>query len=179
YTPQGNPGMGAPFADMPLHDLLILAACGIAGFYLGKWLRLPAHRFTGPLILSAAAHLLQFTQSKPPLELIILAQLVLGSGVGTRYLGVKLREVFDVLKVAVVAALLLLSTAVLFTYGAHFATGIGGQALLLSVAPGGLIEMTLIALALGIDVAFVTAHHLVRIVLALFVAPVGFTLFSR
>ena len=35
--------------------------------------------------------------------------------------------------------------------------------LLLAYSPGGLAEMSLVALALQIEVAFVAAHHLVRI----------------
>ncbi len=39
--------------------------------------------------------------------------------------------------------------------------------------------MTLIALSLGIDVAFVTVHHLARIVLAIFVAPLAFRIMGH
>jgi hypothetical protein len=39
--------------------------------------------------------------------------------------------------------------------------------------------MTLIALTLGIDVAFITVHHLMRIVMAVFVAPLVFKALKR
>jgi hypothetical protein len=36
----------------------------------------------------------------------------------------------------------------------------------LAFAPGGLVEMGLIALSLNLSVVYVTAHHLLRIILA-------------
>lgn len=177
YVPQGGLGIGSnsvPISQFAWLDGLILLACGIIGFFVGKIVRLPAYRFTGPLIVSAAAHLLQFTASKPPAELIVAAQIVLGSSLGCRYVGVRLREISGSLKVSFGSALLLMACAVIFSYAIHAATGFKSEALLLSLSPGGLVEMTLIALALGIDVAFITIHHLVRIVLSVVVAPFVF-----
>ncbi len=39
-------------------------------------------------------------------------------------------------------------------------------------------EMTLIALALGVDPAFVSTHHVVRIFLVVVLAPMAFRLFA-
>jgi len=46
----------------------------------------------------------------------------------------------------------------------------------LAYAPGGLAEMSLIALALHADVAFVSSHHVVRILLIVTLAPLTFRL---
>lgn len=182
YVPEGGLGVGSntvPLSQFALFDGLILAACGVIGFFSGKLLHLPAYRFTGPLIASAVAHLTQITLSKPPAELIVLAQIILGSSLGCRYVGVRLREIAGTLKVSFGSALLLMGCAVIFSYGIHWVTGFKSEALLLSLSPGGLVEMTLIALALGIDVAFITIHHLVRIVLAVVVAPLSFKYLDR
>jgi membrane AbrB-like protein len=131
------------------------------------------------LLLSAIAHVSGLTASKPPGELIILAQLVLGSTVGARFVGVKLIEVVSTIRIALGSALILLSLAFICTYALHTVTGIDSKVLLLTLSPGGLAEMTLIALALGIDVAFITVHHLMRIVMAVFVAPLAFKALKR
>ena len=47
---------------------------------------------------------------------------------------------------------------------------------LLAFAPGGLAEMSLIALALGIDAAYVSSHHVVRIFMIIVAAPLVFRL---
>ena len=46
-------------------------------------------------------------------------------------------------------------------------------------APGGLAEMSLIALSLGIETAFVATHHVIRIGLIVVVAPLVFTRIRR
>ena len=51
-------------------------------------------------------------------------------------------------------------------------------ALTLAFAPGGLAEMTLIALALGVDPAFVSTHHVVRIFLVVILAPIAFKIIA-
>ncbi len=43
--------------------------------------------------------------------------------------------------------------------------------LVLSYAPGGLAEMSIIALAVGGNVALVAVHHLVRVTLVMVIAP--------
>jgi hypothetical protein len=48
------------------------------------------------------------------------------------------------------------------------------QATILSFAPGGLAEMSLIALALNVDAAFVSTHHVVRIALIVTLSPLVF-----
>ncbi|MCH9054258.1 MAG: AbrB family transcriptional regulator, partial [Proteobacteria bacterium] len=177
--PQSSSALGAPLATISLGDLAILAACGVAGYYLGKVLRFPAYRLTGPLLLSAAAHVSGLTASKPPGELIILAQLVLGSSIGVRFVGVRLIEMLSTIRIALGSVLILLSLAFVCTYALHTITGIDSKVLLLTLSPGGLAEMTLIALTLGIDVAFITVHHLMRIVMAVFVAPLVFKALKR
>ena len=51
--------------------------------------------------------------------------------------------------------------------------GLPIAALVLAFAPGGLAEMSLIALALGVDPAFVSSHHVVRIFLVVVLAPLA------
>lgn len=174
YAPRGGTAVGAMLATVSLPDLAILTVSAVAGYFIGKALRFPARALTGPLALSALAHMTGLTTSKPPNELIVLAQLVLGASVGCRYLGVRLADVLGTIRIALGSALILIVSAVAFSYAIHAVAGVQSQALLLSLSPGGLVEMTLIALALGIDVAFVTVHHLARIVLAILVAPVAF-----
>ncbi|MBA3324853.1 MAG: AbrB family transcriptional regulator, partial [Rhodobacteraceae bacterium] len=47
-------------------------------------------------------------------------------------------------------------------------------AVFLAFAPGGVAEMGLVAVSLGTEPAFVVAHHLLRIVLTVAIAPLLF-----
>jgi len=48
------------------------------------------------------------------------------------------------------------------------------EAVVLAFAPGGVVEMSLVAISLEIGVLYVTAHHVARIVLAVLFARLGF-----
>jgi uncharacterized membrane protein AbrB (regulator of aidB expression) len=58
-------------------------------------------------------------------------------------------------------------------------TGLPFASLVLAFSPGGLAEMSLIALALDIDPAFVATHHVVRIFLVVVLAPLAFRIWRR
>jgi len=49
----------------------------------------------------------------------------------------------------------------------------------LAYSPGGLAEMSLVALAMNADIAYVASHHLVRISVVMALAPILFRLFLK
>ncbi|ANY81060.1 hypothetical protein BB934_24885 [Microvirga ossetica] len=55
----------------------------------------------------------------------------------------------------------------------------GQVPLLPAYSPDGLAEMSLVALSLGIEVAFVAAHHIVRVSIVMIAAVPVFTLLDR
>lgn len=161
-----------------LKDLAILGACALTGWPLARILRFPAPPLLGTMMLSAAVHFFGWTEVRPPGQLIAMAQVVIGASVGARFVGVHWRTVLKTLLVACGSTVILLIIAVLFT-GLAPVIGIEPMALNLSLAPGGLAEMSLIALALGIDTAFVSTMHVWRIVMIYLFAPVCFRFVGR
>jgi membrane AbrB-like protein len=120
-----------------------------------------------------------WSNSPPPLELVALAQVVVGCSVGARFAGVPIKEVVSVMTASVGSTILMLLTSLLFAYAVHRLTDLGLEPLILAYSPGGLAEMSLIALALGIETAFVATHHVIRIGLIVISAPLLFRLFER
>ena len=57
------------------------------GLPAGRRLRFPAAIMTGPILLSALAHLAGLTQTVPPGWAILLTQLVVGTSLGARFVG--------------------------------------------------------------------------------------------
>jgi uncharacterized membrane protein AbrB (regulator of aidB expression) len=74
---------------------------------------------------------------------------------------------------------ILLGMTVGFALALNGITGIGIRDLILAYSPGGLAEMSLVSLALGGDAAFVSTHHIVRIILIVVFAPLLFGLIRR
>jgi uncharacterized protein len=184
YVPPSFGGSGttlsAAIAGLDLLDAAMLAACGLVGAALARLARLPAPTLTGPMILSAAVHLTGLTSSRLPVVLVYAAQVAIGTALGCRFVGIRLRVVARALRVGSGATLMMLANTVgcsLAVVGA--VTGTAVPALLLAYAPGGLAEMSLIALALGIDVAFVSMHQLLRILIVIVLAPAFFRLMPK
>lgn len=154
---------GGRAADLTLRDVAILVACGVVGAFLARRARMPAAMMFGPMLLSGVVHLAGITASKPPGELVALAQVVIGSAIGCRFVGAILREVMRDLAYGLLAAVLLLVLAVGFAWLGHALTGLPVDDIVLSYAPGGFAEMSLVGLALHADIAMVATHHLFRI----------------
>mmetsp|Transcript_17014 Transcript_17014/g.23493 ORF Transcript_17014/g.23493 Transcript_17014/m.23493 type:complete len:104 (-) Transcript_17014:33-344(-) len=69
------------------------------------------------------------------------------------------------------STLVTLTLAGLFSSVVSAITGTSWPLLLLAYSPGGITEMTLLALALGYDAAFVATHHVIRISCLVLVIP--------
>jgi membrane AbrB-like protein len=165
--------------DLPWREVVLLVACGVVGWFGAARLRLPGPTIIGPMLVSATVHLLGWSTAKPPDLLVALAQLILGTLIGSRFAGVRPAEVLRILGFGVGLAVVLLAVTFLFT---SFLPGLIDQepmGVFLAFAPGGLAETTLIALALGIETAYVAVHHVLRIVLVIALAPWVFRLVAR
>ena len=165
--------------SLGLLDAAILTASAVIGAVVGPWLRLPAPTFLGPLILSAAAHLAGLTASAPPQVLVIAAQVILGAILGCRFLGIPPTMLWRAGLLSLGATVLTLTLAVVAGLAMRAWAGVGVDQALLALAPGGLTEMGLMALAIHADVAFVALHHVVRILVVLVLAPLLLRAFQR
>ena len=148
-------------------DWLVLGGCAAVGVPLAYRLHLPAAPIFGPMLLSGAAHVLQIVTLPPPSLLIIIAQVVIGTVLGCRFIGASLREVGWDLVLGLMSALAMLAVALLFAGLVSWLTNIQITQAFLAFSPGGLAEMSLLALAMGQDVAYVSVLHVVRITLVI------------
>ena len=168
-----------PGPALGLADAAMLTASAVLGALAGTWLRLPAPTFLGPLILSAAVHLAGFTESAPPMLLVNAAQVVLGAILGCRFLGIAPVMLARAGLLSLGSTVLTLALALAAGLAMGRAAGVGLDQALLALAPGGLTEMGLIALAIHADVAFVALHHVARILVVLVLAPLAVRFMPR
>ncbi len=174
YQGRGLAPTGVAAAGLSTVDLAILAACAVAGILLARTLRVPAPALLGPMILSAAAHLTGVTESQPPPAVIAIAQVVVGAAIGCRFVGVSLRQIVRMILLGAGGTAILIGVALIHAVLLGFVTDLSYSVLLLAYSPGGVAEMSLIGLALGADAAFVSTHHLVRILIVVALAPAVF-----
>lgn len=169
-------GAAAPLTAL---DVLILVAAGAAGWWVARRIRLPAGVIVGPVVASGAVHAFGLTHGQVPPEIVALAQLVVGVGIGLRFGGLTGREMATTFSLSVAAVVAMLALALAVALVAATASAAGPETLVLAYAPGGIIEMGLIALTLGASPVFVTAHHVVRVVMTVTIGPAIYRRFFR
>lgn len=172
YSPTG-PASLVPggSATMELRDLVLLGGCAVIGYFGGRLIRLPGAQISGPLALSAILHATEITVASPPVWLIIFAQIVVGSALGARFAGVSIKAAGKLMVAAIFATMIMFSMTVAAAFALSQFVDEPLAALILAYAPGGVTEMSLIALSLNIGVAFITSHHIARIALSIGLMP--------
>ena len=177
YADLSNPP-GLPASAIDPLQLMLMAFCGLAGWRIAKAVGMFGASILGPLILTAALSLSGLLQNRPPAEAVWAAQFFIGMTVGTKYAGITLAEVRRVVVAALgfCGILLVLTAAVAeFIHLLHLAPP---METVLAFAPGGQAELTVLALIVGADMAFVIAHHVLRIFIVILGAPLAARLFS-
>ncbi len=164
---------------LPAVDWLWLV--GMAGFGWGAAaaLRLPAAPLLGPMLGSAAVHLMGASDFAVAREVVIVAQVVVGTVIGCRFVGVAFPTVARTLLVSGGYTAILIAITLAFALALSRVTELGFVPILLAYSPGGLAEMGLIAVSLQIEVAFVAAHHIARVLVVMLGATPAFALLFR
>ncbi len=138
---------------------------------LGRHLRLPAPALLVPLILGAALSASGIGGLHFPDWAMGTVLLVLGSSIGARFSGTSFRQLMAYAKYALVATLLTLAVLAIFAELIHRLLGIPRDIAMLALAPGGMAEMAVLAVALDMDPLYVTFHHIFRLVALMLVGP--------
>jgi len=174
-----NPNAVAPtvhHGSLTLKDWAILTACGALGYLIARQVRFPSAVMILPLMFSAACHIAGITTAAPPGWLVAGVQVLIGSIVGARFAGIRLREFQLTILQSLIWTALMLLAAMALAYACSRFLDVPLAALLLAFSPGGLAEMTTVAFAIGTDVAFVVTCHVLRVTFLVLAAPALFRL---
>jgi len=171
-------GMGAQ-ALPPLTDLALILAGGLAGQYVGKRLHIPAAQIIGPLLVAATLSLTGLLTVALPGWLVQSAQLVVGTALGLRFTGLSRKLMLSGIGLSLVSVGGMLAIGALFAWPLRQITGESFEVMLICFAPGGVTEMALVALSLHANPAFVTLHHVYRIIITVLGLTAGRKILSR
>lgn len=169
--PKPDEATFAPHDVMSAADAAILFAAVIAGIWALKMVRMPMYYLIGPLLVSAGLRLSGVIGGELPHWLLEMSLLVTGGTIGCRFAGAKISDLARVMFWTLVGTLILLVVTALFALLASSVLAIDFFSALLAYAPGGVAEMSLIAVAIDADPGFVAAHHIARILFILVFAP--------
>ena len=162
YESGGHFGAVVEKHSDPLFKLAIILGTGmIVGGILTK-LKMGGGMLFGALVVSAVFHYIGYGEGRVPNWVLVWGQILLGSWVGTRFVGFDWRlfgKIFFGTALSVCAAMVM--TVIFATIASRFFDVSFGTALM-AYAPGGQDAMMILALTMGVDPIFVSAHHLAR-----------------
>ena len=170
-------GLPTPATSYPdLKEIIILSGCGLAGFLLASRLGIAFGQFLIPMILSGIVYNVALVDTPLPTPVVTIAQVVIGSAIGAQFRGMRLISMFRPAIAAIVATAIMLAVAAGFAQLFSPILNISEDALLLALAPGGLAEMSLIAISINSDTPFIATLHIFRITMIAAAGPALFRL---
>lgn len=169
---------GLPAANIPLPQLALMAFCAFGGWWIAKRVGLFGAAILGPLIAAACLTVAGILEHRPPAELVWAAQFFIGVTIGSKYVGITLAEIRRDLLAGIGFCLLLLILTVIFVEIVYNLDLAPGMEALLAFAPGGQAELTVLALIVGADMAFIVSHHVLRLFVVILGAPIAVRYFS-
>ncbi|HLS90453.1 MAG TPA: AbrB family transcriptional regulator, partial [Limnochordia bacterium] len=163
----GVDGAGGLFGPL---TYLLLPAYALAGWALGRWLRLPSASFLGPFIVAAAG---TFILGPVPFPdwLFNAALLVLGAWIGVQFDGPFIRRLGRVALVKSILVLLLVAATAAIGYAFSRLLGINPVTALLASSPGAMEAMVALSLKLGAHTPLVISMQMVRFLAMLLAGP--------
>lgn len=168
-TPVGSAaGLAVVGGSAGILDVGLVLLFSVVGVRLGTLARVPAAQLVGPLFVVGLGSAFGLIDLAIPPWLIGLAQIVVGISLGLRFSGITRRMLMSGLGLAVLSGAMMLGLGAALSVGVARLTGFDIETLIICFAPGGVTEMSLVALSLAISPTFVTLHHLVRILATVF-----------
>ena len=158
--------------DQNISNLFILLALSILLIIIFDKLKVPAALLAGTLVASGLLQITEVASYKLSSNIIDYCLLILGSSVGCRFANKTFNEIAKNALHSFVATFFLVLLGIVAALVAGFVIDKNFFTLLLSYCPGGIYEVAVIAIFFDLDPEFVSFHHIIRLLMILFVVPV-------
>ena len=165
--------------DQNLKHLLILIFSSIILIIFFDKLKIPAALLTGTLVASGFLQITEIASYKISPNIIDYCLLILGSSVGCRFADKTFSEIGRNALHSFVATFFLVVLGILAALVAGLIIDKNFFTLLLSYCPGGIYEVAVIAIFFDLDPEFVSFHHIIRLLMILFVVPIMLKIISK
>jgi membrane AbrB-like protein len=174
-------GAGAAFRTPGVRWDMFLAvlALGVLGGLAMWYFDLPSAWFLGPLFVAAAIAAFDVVSGRAPDLLLIAAQVIMGTSLGTQFRQDFVTKLFRILLAGIAAVVFSTIAHALIGIALAYAIGLPVATMVLALAPGGMAEMVLTAKLLELDAIMVMGFQLLRIIMLLIWCKPAYKLFLR
>ena len=162
-----------------LNHLFFLIIASVILIYFFVKLKIPAALLSGTLVASGFLQITDIATYKISADVIDYCLLVLGASVGCRFADKTFGEIGRNALHSFVATFLLVLLGLIAAFVASLIIDKNFFTLLLSYCPGGIYEVAVIAIFFDLDPEFVSFHHIIRLLMILFIVPIMLKIISR
>jgi len=159
------------FEDQNITHLLLLIVSSIFLIICFDKLKIPAALLSGTLLASGILQITEIASYKLSPNIIDYCLLILGASVGCRFANKTFGEIARNAWHSFVATFLLVVLGFIAAIAASFVIDKNFFTLILSYCPGGIYEVAVIAIFFNLDPEFVSFHHIIRLLMILFIVP--------
>ena len=160
-------------------NLVLLIIASLFFIYFFDKAKVPAVLLSGTLVASGILQIFDIASYKLPDASINFCLLILGASVGCRFANKTFKEVANNSLHGLVATILLVLLGLAAAFIATIFVDNNFLTLILSFCPGGIYEVAVIAIAFDLEPDFVAFHHIIRLLMILFVVPIILKLISK
>ena len=164
--------VGSVVENQNFYHLLILIILSIILIIIFDKFRIPAALLSGTLVASGFLQISEIASYKLPPNIIDYCLLILGSSVGCRFADKTFNEIAKNSLHSFVATFFLVILGLIAALVASLIIDKNFFTLLLSYCPGGIYEVAVIAIFFDLDPEFVSFHHIIRLLMILFIVPI-------
>ncbi|WP_418041427.1 AbrB family transcriptional regulator [Paenibacillus xylanilyticus] len=151
-------------------EILLYGPLCIAGAWAARKLRFPTAFMLGPMIVMCVIHLTTTMQTSPlPSSLLNISQLMIGSHVGLMLRPQHLQRKTQTITLAVLSSVLLIAGSLGLSYVLMQLFSLSAATSLLSMAPGGMDQMSIMAHEVNANLSVVSGYQLFRILFIFFI----------
>ena len=158
--------------DQNIYHFIILIIASIFFVLIFEKLKIPAALLAGTLVASGILQISEIAYYKLSPNIIDYCLLILGSSVGCRFADKTFSEISKNALHSFVATFLLVILGLFAAFIAGLIIDKNFFTLLLSYCPGGIYEVAVIAIFFDLDPEFVSFHHIIRLLMILFIVPI-------
>jgi membrane AbrB-like protein len=162
-----------------LKHLLILILSSIVLIFFFDKLKIPAALLSGTLVASGFLQMTEIASYQISPDIIDYCLLILGASVGCRFADKTFSEIGRNALHSFVATFLLVVLGIIAALVAGLIIDKNFFTLLLSYCPGGIYEVAVIAIFFDLDPEFVSFHHIIRLLMILFIVPIILKIISK
>ena len=157
--------------NQDISNLFILIILSIIFILIFDKLKVPAALLSGTLVASGFLQITEIASYQISPKIVDYCLLILGASVGCRFADKTFNEVAKNTFHSFVATFLLVFLGVIAAFIASLIIDKNFFTLLLSYCPGGIYEVAVIAIFFNLDPEFVSFHHIIRLLMILFIVP--------